>query len=349
MQLTGMNRSSLLLLAAVATAAHAQVPALQRDLTLGCDGCPAAGGFARINDIAVSPSGGILVAERDAPMLRVFDATGKPVWQGGTKGGGPGEYTTISRAFLRDDGRVVVVDFGQRVTTLGPDHRVASTVQLQRWPTTAAMNDAGDLLIGSEGAIGNFSMVRVRDGAVTPVALPALQNGAPGSKNSSIALAPNGQIAFWPHAEHYAIARVDASGKAMSDVTRTVERVHNSVAEQAQRDSARNRELGQMAQMSRARGGSGKVSELPSSSDRTLKPYLQADNLRYDAAGRLWVLTSLGDETKTLCDVFTPSGAFLGSVALPPKTEHFAFGGKYLVTTSEDADGVPVVIRWIVR
>ena len=79
---------------------------------------------------------------------------------------------------------------------------------------------------------------------------------------------------------------------------------------------------------------------------RPKKPHFASDALRYDSHGRLWVRTERGDDTRTLFDVFAVSGVFLGGVEMAGQVRHFAFNGSWMLTTGEDADGIPQVTRW---
>lgn len=83
--------------------------------------------------------------------------------------------------------------------------------------------------------------------------------------------------------------------------------------------------------------------------ERGLKGHITVDGLRYDDGGRLWVHTMRGDETKTVFDVFSPSGGFSGEVTVPMRVSGFGLGGNLLVTAGENEDGVPVVVVWSIR
>ena len=127
----------------LAQVALSQAPTVTRDFTIGCADCSGALQFASLQTLEISPKGEILVVDRDNPMVRLFDATGKPVWSGGRKGRGPGEYQYILRGAFRSDGGLDLVDFtGMRLTTLGPDHNVVGTQVLQAIADQAGAADA---------------------------------------------------------------------------------------------------------------------------------------------------------------------------------------------------------------
>jgi sugar lactone lactonase YvrE len=97
-------------------------------------------------------------------------------------------------------------------------------------------------------------------------------------------------------------------------------------------------------------GGDGKVKPLDiPAGERGLKGHITVDGLRYDDAGRLWVLTQRGDETKSVLDVFSPAGAFLGEVTVPMRVSGFNLGGSSLVTAGENDVGIPVVTVWAIK
>jgi hypothetical protein len=58
--------------------------------------------------VAISARGEILVTDREAPILRRFDAKGKTVWSGGRKGQGLGEFRLPIRSVLTPTGLLVI-------------------------------------------------------------------------------------------------------------------------------------------------------------------------------------------------------------------------------------------------
>lgn len=349
-----MTRSSPILLCAMllgAAAGGAQAPTVQRDLTFGCESCGGALQFSTIFGVAVSANSNILVVDRDAPVLRQFDAAGKSTWSGGTKGRGPGEYLlVIHTAFLPNGGLVVVDMTTQRITELGADHRVAGTTPLPRFPTTVGADFSGNVVVGAEGPRGTLDLVRWRAGTATPMSLQLASNPNAAARNASVALSPAGVIAAFLNADQYAIVRADSSGTRLSDITRTIERVRRTNEEEAEFRRRLARGAAMVASEAQSRGASGaRAAPIFPEAERALKPHVTVDALRYDPSGRLWVRTMRGDRSKTLFDVFASNGALLGTVTVPVGITAFALGGNYLVTAGENADGIPQVIRWVVR
>jgi hypothetical protein len=144
--------------------------------------------------------------------------------------------------------------------------------------------------------------------------------------------------------------RVVWAGAAIPAIERTVERVRRTAAEEAALRARMGRAMGAVrAAAEQAAGRATAGAPVIHSTDLSLKPHFAVDGLRYDGTGRLWARTMRGDETRTLFDVFSPSGAFLGTVTVDGEVQHFAFGGRWMLTSGEKADGVPVVTRWTVR
>ena len=342
-----------LLLAAPPALLAAQAPVLVKDFTLGCDACGGALQFSSFQELSVGADSRFLVADRDPPMLRLFDAAGKVLWAGGRRGNGPGEYQYVLRAALAPDGSIAIADLGgRRLTMLGPDHAVLRTTPFDFFATTAGTDGQGRLVVGAESPAGALRVHRMGNGAPIAVELPRVTapDGSATFRNSSVALSAEGVIAVIPNNERYQIIRVDAKGAALPEIVRNVERVRRTPAEEATLRERMGR--GMATVRAAAEQATGKAPASAASihaSDLSLKPHFAVDGLRYDGSGRLWVRTMRGDEKHTLFDVFSPAGQFLGSVRLDGEVQLFAFGGRWMLTSGEDPNGVPVVTRWTVR
>ena len=334
--------------------AFSQAPTVTRNFTLGCADCGGALQFSSFQTLEISSKGEILVADRDNPMLRLFDATGKPIWSGGQKGKGPGEYQHILRAAFRPDGGLDLVDFtGRRLTTLGPDRKLVSSHTLQTFSTTAGANDKGAIVLGAESPMGTIKVFRVRGRELEPVTVPEIAKPAEGNafKGSSVDIASNGTLAIIPSNDRYQIVLIDSAGKRLPDITREIERTRRTPAEEQAMRARLRGGMGQMMEaMEKSAGKSSSKAPVPvhGTSDLSLKPHFAVDGLRFDSSGRLWVRTMRGDGTHTIFDVFSPAGAFLGAVTLDGQVQLFALAGNWLVTSGENADGVPTVTRWTV-
>src|SRR5688500_2739132 len=102
---------------AVSPDARGQLPTVEKLTEIGCLECTGPAQFSEIHDVAVSDSGELVVADRSAPMLRVFDRSGRVLWTGGRSGGGPGEYRYPMRVAIGPNRSITVVDMRARRLT----------------------------------------------------------------------------------------------------------------------------------------------------------------------------------------------------------------------------------------
>ena len=342
-----MRRIGLSLVVALVSSLEAQAPTVTRKLTIGCESCSGPDQFGSIWDVSVSASGEALVTNKEAPMLRRFDSNGKSSWTGGPKGKGPGEFELPIRGALTSAGIVVIDMTNSRVTEIGPSGKIGAMMPLTSMATTSGVGRRGDMVVGYDD-MGRGFRVMAKPAGATEIRLLAR---FPGSfKNKSVALAPDGGIAVALDGEKYEIQRRGADGSALYPIIRDIPRPQRSTVEEAEFRQRLSRDLGAMAAEMKRQGKGGNVAPPPiPPGERGLKPHITVDGLRYDDAGRLWVHTMRGDEVTTVLDVFAAGGDFLGSVTLPMRITHFALGGSYLATASENEDGIPVVTVWTVR
>jgi hypothetical protein len=328
-------------------AAQTSAPTVVPKLTIGCESCPGAAQFGRIWDVAVSPRGEVLVVNKEAPMLRRFDATGRSAWSGGPKGKGPGEFTRPDRFAFTPKGMIVIDGGNNRVTELTPAGEVTRSTPLTSMATTAAVNRDGAAVIGFDDFGRSFRIVSKPLGASEVHEVARF----PGSfKNKAAAIAPDGGIAVVLDASTYEIRRLDARGNPLPAVTRDIPRPRRTAVEEAEYQQRLNSDLGAMAAAMKAQGGDGKVKppDIPPA-QRGLKAHIMTDGLRFDDGGRLWVWTLRGDETKTIFDVFAADGSYLGEVTIPMRITSYGLGGAYLAAAGENSDGIPIVEVWTVK
>jgi hypothetical protein len=89
--------------------------------------------FNRIDGVAVTRAGNIVVMDAKANELRVFDRTGKFVERIGRAGDGPGEFRNPAAIVVTPRDELLVVDLRRRLSTFvkGPQgYRIANTVTL---------------------------------------------------------------------------------------------------------------------------------------------------------------------------------------------------------------------------
>ncbi|MEX2284517.1 MAG: 6-bladed beta-propeller [Gemmatimonadota bacterium] len=83
--------------------------------------------LTRVSAAIVDQKGAVLIAQPQEAMVRVFDSEGRPQHVLGRRGGGPGEFQSISTIVARND-TVYVSDFGQqRLTAFAQSGEVMGT------------------------------------------------------------------------------------------------------------------------------------------------------------------------------------------------------------------------------
>ena len=351
----------LLFAAAVASAttilitelAGGQAPRLERVTEIGCEDCGDARQLASTWDVSTNEAGDVLVADRDAPTLRMFDKTGRLLWTVGRPGAGPGEYRYTIRAALGPNGSVHVVDMHlRRLTRLAPDRTVARSLTVPFFTAgVSARGRLGELIVLTDDFKGGGTLQRWLSTADTPVQVAAVALPTPGAAthSPSVAIAPNGDIAYIGSGDRYEIQRLSASGQPLPSIVRDVPRPRRSAEEIAAMKSRMNM-VGAAAKSTAERKESGTSKSLLADEDRfAFKPHAATDGLRYDDSGRLWLRTMRGAGRTTVFDVFSPIGAFVGEVKAPIPVTTFSLAGSYLATASEREDGVPVVVLWMVK
>ena len=343
---------AILGLAVISQYARAQVPKVERVREIGCEDCGDARQFASTWDVVVTEAGDVLVVDRDAPTLRMFDKSGKPLWGRGRAGAGPGEYKFVLRAALGPNGAIHVVDMSQRrVTRLAPDGSVAKSLVFPFFPSAAgAKAHDGEIVILTDDFRGKGTLERWSPSADAPTRVASVtmpEPGGGGSVSPSVAVAPNGDIAYVSSTDEYVIHRMASNGQALPDIVRSIPRLRRTPEELAAVRARVGLSQAKVAQEKKSGGQQVKGFE---SEDRfTYKPHASADALRYDDSGRLWIRTLRGTGKTTVFDLFSAAGAYVGEVTIPLAVEAYSLAGSYLATAGENAAGIPVVTIWTVR
>lgn len=337
------------LLAAPCAALDAQAPKLTLVATIGCAECGGPDEFGSILDLAVDSAGGILVVADAAPILRRFDAAGKLRWGTAKSGNGPGEFVRPMRALFGPQG-IQVVDMTQRrVSRLDGEGRFVSSAPLRGFPSAiSARGRSGRFVVLVDDFRGGLSVdgFTETDSGKSYVALPAADARPPGTiVFPSLSIAPSGELAFARDNNAYRIQVVGTDGTVLRTLTRDLPQVRRTASEVAALERVRQRAAARVAAERTAPPPRG-MTPPRVGGDPDLKPHIAIDGLRYDDRGRLWVRTMRGDETVTILDVFSPTGAFLGEVRVDGIVGRFAFAGSWLALVTEDADGFPVVRRY---
>jgi hypothetical protein len=333
--------------AAFPLAAQTSAPAIVPKVTIGCESCPGVAQFGSIWDVAVSARGEVLVVNKEAPMLRRFDANGRPAWSGGPKGQGPGEFTRPDRFAFTPRGMIVIDGGNNRVTELTASGEVTRSTPLTSMLTTSAVNLDGAAVIGFDDWGRGF---RIMSKPLLATELHELAKSPGSFKSKAAAIGPDGAIAVVLDVASYEIRRMDAHGNPLPAIMRDVPRPRRTAIEEAEYQQRLRGELAAMSAAMKRQGGEGNVKAPDiAPAQRGLKAQIMTDGLRFDDSGRLWVWTLRGDETRTILDVFAADGKYLGEVTIPMRIASYGLGGSYLVAAGENADGIPIVEVWTVK
>jgi hypothetical protein len=345
----------MLLFVPVPATTTAQVPRVERLIEIGCEDCGDARQLSSNWDVAVTETGNVLIVDRDAPTLRMFDRTGRPLWTRGRTGAGPGEYGYAMRAAIGPGGTIHVVDMRlRRLTRLGPTGAVTQSLTFPFFPmAVAARGRQGELVVLTDDFRGAGTLERWLPTAAAPTTIMSLSTPKPTaavSVSPSVAIAPNGDIAYLQTGDRYEIHRLSAAGQPIADIVREIPRPRRTPEEIA---AARQHTLGAGAQtraaMEGKSSGAGTRSLVPAEDPLEFKSYASADGLRYDEAGRLWVRTQRGAGRTTTFDIFAPNATYLGELTVPLPVAAYSLAGSYLATAAERPDGVPIVVLWTVK
>ena len=339
-------------LASLPAVVSAQVPAIEQLTRIGCAECTGPTQFSTVFDVAVTDSGDIIATDRAAPMIRAFDRTGQVLWTVGRSGNGPGEFLFPMRAAIGPDRSVSIIDMRlRRLTRLARDGTlIGSHPVLSFAAATAARGRSGEFVVLADDFRGPHSVERWTLSATKAevrASLPRRVTGpSAGMVQPSIAVAASGIMAFTLDPFTYRIGLLGGDGRPMADIVRDIPPVKRTAEEMKELADRLASGPGRRA----AEGGRGAVAAgAPTGIDLSLKPHVRLDGLRFDDAGRLWVLTMRGIGEQSVFDIFTPAGMLLGTVTLPTRVSTFALAGGYLATGGEDADDIPHLTLWRVR
>lgn len=162
---------------------------------------------------------------------------------------------------------------------------------------------------------------------------PATHSGAPAALYN-LATIPAGGFGIAYGFNEYLLSAFDATGSPRFELTHDVARVARTAEVLA-------------AEGERLRRIAGSLAPAPD----PLRPHFLGSSLRYDDAGRAWLLTERGTEDNTIFDIFSPAGEYEGEFSMPLKIKSrgigFDLAGEYMVTIHVEEDsGTQFVTLW---
>jgi len=118
---------------------HPGIATLVEELSIGVADGAEEYIFGDIADVALGRDGSLYVFDRQVPIVRHYDASGKFLRNIGRAGSGPGEYRSASGIATTPDGRLLVWDTGNwRINVYSANGDV-----LTQWTTPSGMSGSG--------------------------------------------------------------------------------------------------------------------------------------------------------------------------------------------------------------
>lgn len=326
------------------------------------------GELSQPDGIAVDEWGRIYVADRNPVSIKLFDSAGTFIRTIGRRGGGPGEYEAV---FLAVRGGHLVVHDPQQGRTSVFD---TSGTFVRSWPSSCCywdnigIDSAGVITVPSTYSPGNGqpsrgnAMRRFRmDGTVVDTLFVPLREspskgwtfsgGSGGSKTTMIMSIPfeprlvkrlhpdGGFVVGW--SGEYRILRSPRGEDTTAIYTRTWS--PGRIPEEQRRAAVEG-----MVKNVTGLVGADKARETAILSDVPVdEPAFTS--LAVDLDGTIFVRQLLGsDSTRTRFDVFSPDGAWLGTLTLPVAIPEYGgqfFGRRAIYVATEGEDGRPAIVR----
>jgi len=318
--------------------------------------------FGWIVDMAMGPDGSIFIVEGQGTVVRKYSADGEYLHDIGREGGGPGEYKGAPEIEITPDGRLVMLDGGnRRVTFYDLDGNY-----LLDWPVPGNLLTTSELAVDVSGNLWlktmtvdqerpewdwPRSMVRISPAGevLMTLSVPSEGRGAgswvlaspegymwPFIEKVSSDLSPEGYLVTGSNHE-YSFDLLHTGGTVLR-VERDWEPVPLNKEERSEWE-----QWGRFFADQKRPG----APEIDTNIPKVKPAYRQ---LEVDEDGRVWVdryveavhrdrrPREAGDERPLLTwfeprtfDVFEPTGEYLGTVVLPPKTYIQSRRGMYLL------------------
>lgn len=137
---------------------HPGVATLVEELSIGVADGAEEYIFGEIADVALGKDGSLFVFDRQVPVVRHYDASGKFLRSFGRAGSGPGEYRSASGIATMPDGRLLVWDTGNwRINAYSANGDV-----LTQWTTPSGMSGGGTAQYSRAIFVDTSGMVTTR-------------------------------------------------------------------------------------------------------------------------------------------------------------------------------------------
>ena len=302
---------------------------------VGGEHADTASAFGMIEGVATDRAGRLLVGDRQAYAISVFDTSGRLVRRIGRRGQGPGEFSQIMGLRIDAEGRLWVADgsndrytvFDSAGSVLKTYRRTVggSSAEWQGW-----FDNRGRLLEPSRVSGRPSTFVRHVVDSASLIArdsfpLPAVTQQyytirfeAGASMNMPVPFAPSttwrfdGREGFWVGiSDRYRLVHLSFAGDTLRIIERAIEALPINPAE---RSAAEER----LAVRAHPRFGAAVSPPLDPSLIPATKPFFSTFFL--DDTGHIWVARMPASpedaRTGTQFDILDPSGVFLGSLRL---------------------------------
>ena len=345
-----MRGATILGVLILSASAGAQPVRLTPLTTIGCESCDGPLLLTRVQAVAIAPDRRILVADRTAPHVRIFDATGRPVAAFGRRGQGPGELGTPMAISVAPNGNIEVIDMSRRrLTRFGPAGEDRGSVPVGGFATAGAFAPQGGHGVAVVSAARAPVLELIRVSGDKPVPLLDVKDSdfplrPPGHiETLSVAVAPDGSFVVGDGVGAYLLRRYNADGTPAGEFGRTIAKLRRTPAEIRAESDRRGK---QMAAFAERVGGRAPAPTFTVPPERN---FFDAYGLQFDEKGRLWVRAERGKPDETVFDLFDPKGTFLGEVVVPARIRDFSLGAGLLAAPVQNDDGVPQVRVWRVE
>jgi hypothetical protein len=314
---------------------------------IGCESCEGLERFGVVTSVALG-HGRVVVADRDAPHVRVFRMDGSPVAALAPEGEGPGELRYPLAIGISAEGIAVMDMQLRRIVLLDHAGEERGRGPAGSFPLAAAFEPGGeDLYIAVANFVERTAGVEcwVPGDRTTEVVIESVEDiqlGLPGEPPLffSIARAPDGGLAIGEGREAYDIQLFGPDGEAHGRITRDLTRSERTAAEIDEERERLERGL--------ARLGVSPAAVRSRPEFDHLRRHYSVDALRYDGRGRLWVRTDRGRD-ETVFDVFDSRRAYLGEVTVTGRITAFGLGDGHLAAAVLDEWDIATVYVWRVQ